>query len=112
MPLPPPRVSVPFARPPALPLAVPLAVPLTLAPALALACLLCAALPAAAAVRLPAILSDHMVLQRSAATPVWGWADAGESVTVRIGALEAATRAGADGRWRIDLDLSAAHAAT
>jgi sialate O-acetylesterase len=70
--------------------------------------LLLAALPAGAAVRLPAILSDHMVLQRSASTPVWGWADAGEPVSVRLGAAEASTRAGADGRWRVDLDLRTA----
>ncbi|GGY03207.1 sialate O-acetylesterase [Massilia dura] len=72
--------------------------------------LLLTALPAGAAVRLPAILSDHMVLQRSATTPVWGWADAGETVTVRFGAAVAATRAGADGRWRVDLDVAGAGA--
>ena len=33
-------------------------------------------------VRLPAIFSDHMVLQRESAVPVWGWADPGEKVTV------------------------------
>lgn len=68
--------------------------------------LLLAAMSAGAAVRLPAILSDHMVLQRSAATPVWGWAGAGEPVSVRFGDAAATVRAGADGRWRVALDLS------
>ena len=37
-----------------------------------------------AEVRLPALFSDHMVLQQDAAAPVWGWASAGERVTVSI----------------------------
>jgi sialate O-acetylesterase len=35
-------------------------------------------------VRLPALFSDHMVLQRGRAVPIWGWADDGEEITVRI----------------------------
>ena len=31
---------------------------------------------------LPAVISDHMVLQQGVEAPVWGWADAGEAVTV------------------------------
>ena len=34
-------------------------------------------------VRLPAILSDNMVLQRDAAVPIWGWANPGEEISVR-----------------------------
>lgn len=33
---------------------------------------------AAADVKLPALFSDHAVLQRDMAVPVWGWADPGE----------------------------------
>lgn len=40
---------------------------------------------AAAEVRLPSIFSDHMVLQRDMELPVWGWADAGEKVTISLG---------------------------
>ena len=36
-------------------------------------------------VRLPALFTDHMVLQQSAPVPVWGWADDGERVTVEMG---------------------------
>lgn len=64
------------------------------------------ALPASADVRLPAILSDHMVLQRAAWVPVWGWAAPGEGVSVRFGNQARSTLAGPDGRWRVHLDLS------
>jgi len=39
---------------------------------------------AAADVRLPAVFSDNMVLQRGIAVPIWGWADEGEVVTVKF----------------------------
>ena len=35
-------------------------------------------------VSLPHVISDHMVLQRGEAVPVWGWADAGAAVTVEL----------------------------
>lgn len=60
--------------------------------------------PAApAAVRLPAIFSDHMVLQSGVKAPVWGWADAGEKVTVSIAGQQASATAGADGKWMVRL---------
>lgn len=58
---------------------------------------------AGAEVRLPALLADHMVLQQGAATAVWGWADAGETVAVTIAGQTRTTKAGSDGRWRIVL---------
>lgn len=68
------------------------------------------ATPAFAVVRLPAVLSDHMVLQRGPAVPIWGWAAPREKVTVSFGAQRRSTHAAADGRWRLDLDLR--HAGT
>jgi len=59
---------------------------------------------AAADVRMPAIFSDHVVLQRNQADPVWGWADAGEDVTVVLGDEKKTTKADAQGRWRVTLD--------
>jgi len=41
---------------------------------------------ASAEVKLPAMFSDHMVLQRGLPITVWGWADVGEAVTVTLGA--------------------------
>ena len=35
-----------------------------------------------AAITLPAIFKDHMVLQRDQPIPVWGWAEAGQEVNV------------------------------
>lgn len=60
---------------------------------------------AQANIRLPAIFSDGMVLQRSARVPVWGWAKPDETVAVAIDGRTADTKADADGRWRATLDL-------
>jgi sialate O-acetylesterase len=42
-----------------------------------------------AEVRLPGYYSDNMVLQQGEEVPIWGWADAGEVVTVRFHGQEA-----------------------
>jgi sialate O-acetylesterase len=64
-------------------------------------------------VRLPAIFSDHLVLQRELAVPVWGWADPGERVTVEFGGQRHSAQAAADGRWSVQLGkLSAGEPAT
>ena len=60
--------------------------------------------PAMAEVRLPAIFGSHMVLQQNIKIPVWGWADAGEAVTVTLGDHTAKTTADANGKWRVDLE--------
>jgi sialate O-acetylesterase len=54
---------------------------------------------ASAAVKLPAIFGDHMVLQQGADIPVWGTAAAGEKVTVALASRQLATTADATGRW-------------
>ena len=59
---------------------------------------------AMADVRLPAIFSDHIVLQRDQADRVWGWADAGEQVTVVLGEQKKTAQADAQGRWSVTLD--------
>ena len=66
--------------------------------------LVCAAALGRAAVRLPAVFSDNMVLQRGEPAPVWGWADAGEKITVRFAGQEKTTEADDEGRWRLALD--------
>jgi sialate O-acetylesterase len=63
--------------------------------------------PQKSTLKLPDIFSDHVVLQRSESTAVWGTADPGRKVTVSMGkAISAATTSGKDGRWRVSLDLS------
>lgn len=59
-------------------------------------------------VTLPGVFSDHAVLLRSDAVPVWGWAQPGEEVTVEIAGRTARTTADAGGRWRASLDLAGA----
>lgn len=73
-------------------------------PALAAACCVLTAGPALAEIRLPAIFSDHMVLQRDSPLPVWGWAAAGEAVTVSIDGQTKSTKADAAGKWSVKLD--------
>ncbi|MEO6908251.1 MAG: 9-O-acetylesterase, partial [Abditibacteriaceae bacterium] len=58
---------------------------------------------ASAAVRLPHVFGDGMVLQRDKPIPVWGWADPGEKVTVRFAGEEKSCVAGTDGRWMLKL---------
>jgi sialate O-acetylesterase len=59
---------------------------------------------ASAEPRLPAIFSNHMVLQRDMAVPVWGQAAAGERVEVEFGGQKKAATADAMGRWKLTLD--------
>ncbi len=56
-----------------------------------------------AGVRLPKIISNHMVLQREQPVKIWGWADRGERVTVTFNGQEERTRTGKDGRWVVTL---------
>ena len=55
-------------------------------------------------VKVPAIFGSHMVLQRDQKDRVWGWAEPGEEVTVKIGGQSHATKAGTDGSWQVMLD--------
>jgi len=57
---------------------------------------------ARADVKLPALFTDHMVLQHGMSVPVWGWADEGEQVTVTFTGQKHTTRA-VGGKWRINL---------
>ena len=57
-----------------------------------------------AEVRLPAILSDGVVLQQHRPIELWGWADAGEVVAARIGERSGRTQTDPDGNWRITLE--------
>src|SRR5436190_9304171 len=59
---------------------------------------------ARANVKLPDVLGDSMVLQQKHSVPVWGTADPGEEVTVRFAGQTKRATAGADGRWRVNLD--------
>ncbi len=61
-------------------------------------------------VRLPAVFSQHMVLQQGQKLPVWGWAGPGQRVTVALDGVRRSDRAGRDGRWEVSLPAFAAAA--
>jgi sialate O-acetylesterase len=54
-------------------------------------------------VKLPAVISDHMVLQRGRECALWGLADPGERVTARIAGETRTTQTGPDGKWSLRL---------
>lgn len=56
-----------------------------------------------AEVSLSPIIGSHMVLQRDAACPIWGWADAGEEVTVEFAGQKHTAKPDADGKWMVKL---------
>ncbi|MDH4091971.1 MAG: hypothetical protein OEV74_14665 [Cyclobacteriaceae bacterium] len=61
--------------------------------------------PTIAAVKLPAILSSNMVLQRNTTVVVWGWADAKEKISIQASWLKELINLEADnaGNWRIEV---------
>ena len=59
---------------------------------------------AQADVTVPAMFSDHAVLQRNMLVPVWGTASPGEEVTVEFGDQSETTIASGSGDWMIYLD--------
>jgi sialate O-acetylesterase len=62
-----------------------------------------------AAVKLPALISDHMVLQQGVPVRIWGTADPGESVQVAFQGQMVSAKAAANGKWAVWLKpLSAA----
>ncbi|MGB9606209.1 MAG: sialate O-acetylesterase, partial [Bryobacteraceae bacterium] len=50
-------------------------------------------------VRLPALIGDHMVLQREQPLRIYGWASPGEAITMRMAGQTVSVTADASGRW-------------
>jgi len=63
-----------------------------------------------AELRVPHFFSDHMILQRERAAAIWGRADAGAEVSVSFKGRSASAKAGADGKWRAQIETGAADA--
>ena len=61
----------------------------------------CTGITSAAPLKLHAIFTDHMVLQRDKPITVWGWADAGDKVSVTFGSETAEAATGDEGRWEV-----------
>ena len=63
------------------------------------------ALPRLAALEVAPPFTDHAVLQRDVAVPVWGWDDQpGATVTIAYGGQSRRTRVNLSGLWRADLE--------
>ena len=60
--------------------------------------------PTRAGLRLPNFFGDHMVLQAGKPVSLWGWAAAGDKVTVVFDGQEKETVAGDGGTWLLQLD--------
>ena len=58
-----------------------------------------------AEVKLPAIVSSNMVLQRNTTVVLWGWSDAKEKITIEVSWLKEKMNIKADneGSWRIEV---------
>jgi sialate O-acetylesterase len=59
---------------------------------------------AAADVRLPAVLGDHMVLQADRPIHLWGWAEPDERVQAKFRGQIGSAAADAEGRWSLYLN--------
>ena len=59
---------------------------------------------ATADVKLPPVISNHMVLQRDMPLPIWGTAAPGEKVTVSFRGQEKSATADPQGKWLVRLD--------
>lgn len=64
---------------------------------------LLAPLAAPAAVKLPSVLSDGVILQRDEPVVIWGRADPGENVMVRLAGRRANVQAAPDSTWSVTL---------
>lgn len=59
---------------------------------------------------LPHFFSDHMILQRERAAAIWGKADANAEISITFKGKSASAKAGADGKWRAQIETGAADA--
>ena len=57
-----------------------------------------------AEIKLPALFSDGMVLQRDIQVPVWGWAEKGTKVEVSFAGQTKQTTTPESGKWMLKLD--------
>lgn len=71
--------------------------------------ILCSKVGAIAAIRLPGLVGDNMILQRSAKIPIWGWSEPGEQIAVKFkGETYKATSSAIDGKWMVKLNSAEA----
>ncbi len=61
-----------------------------------------------AAVRLPRIFSDGMVLQRGMPVPVWGWSDRDETITISFNGSSRQVKVKKGEKWKVSLPVQQA----
>ncbi len=63
-----------------------------------------------AAIKLPALIGNNMVLQQNATINLWGWADAGENISILANWQDSPVSAltSADGKWKTTIKTPAA----
>ena len=73
---------------------------------LSLALLLATAGATSADIKLPAVISDNMVLQQGQKIAIWGWAEPGEEVMVSVSwlTMQWGVRADEDGKWMFKMN--------
>jgi sialate O-acetylesterase len=54
-------------------------------------------------IRLPRIISDHVILQRDRELNLWGWSSANEKITLSFGGDKFSTQANVNGTWELKL---------
>src|SRR4051812_17158164 len=54
-------------------------------------------------VKLPALVRDSMILQRDVPVNIWGWAHAGEKISISFNNKKYKTTTGDDGKWMVKL---------
>ena len=61
-----------------------------------------------AEIKLPAIVSSNMVLQRNTSVKLWGWADANEKIAIKTSWLKKSIniQADAEGSWSVDVQTT------
>jgi sialate O-acetylesterase len=72
-----------------------------------LLCMTCSLFSVKAKIRLPALISDNMVLQQQADIALWGWAEPGERITVQPSWQKKPISAKAlpDGTWKVQVKV-------
>jgi sialate O-acetylesterase len=63
---------------------------------------------AKAQLKLPALIGDHMILQRAVKIPVWGWAMPGEKVTISFKGKTVSVITTGNGKWFVKLPAATA----
>ena len=58
-----------------------------------------------AEVSLPKLLSDGLILQRDIANRIWGWANEGEEVVVKLDGQEMGSAIARNGEWLVLLEM-------